>query len=202
MRSTIVLLTIAVSLVFAGCQKDDTADNRNGIDTKKYETSLTLDYSNALQYHNALNSAYSDNHLPGNTAQNNTQHYILMFHVSDSLFSEHFYDFCLDIAKYLSTAGNGNGMGNNYSMMGGNGGMMNGFGPLSASDQNEMINYMNEVHNSNLNHSDYMITDSLMFNQLIRCRVFSDQTDSIEGIYKKMQELRAIHRMSLQKIPI
>ena len=72
MRSTIVLLAIAVSSVFASCQKNDTIDNRTGIDTKKYETSLTTDYSNALEYHNALNSAYSDNQAPGNATQRRT----------------------------------------------------------------------------------------------------------------------------------
>jgi hypothetical protein len=182
-KNTLVLIITATTLIIVACNKDDMMRNDLGVDVKKYETAINVDYINALQNHNALTS--------------NPAYYKMMFNTDDSLFSEHFYGFCIDMMKnsgMMSTTGGM--MGNHSSMMGGDGGMMNGRTMGSQADMNKMMDYMDSIHVSTetIMNPDYMNTDSMMYNQMSMCKMMTSQADGIKTIFSDMQTLRKSHR--------
>ncbi len=212
MKSKMILMAIFAMTIFAACKKNDMMNDTLGVDTKKYQQSLSIDYSNALSNHNALNSANVSTadhnaHHGGSgttTASIDTSYFKMMFTKNDSLFSEDFYKFCKDMMEnsgMMSTSdgmmGNNSGMmGGNGGMMGGNGGMMNGTTMGSMGDMNAMMSYMDSIHSSSqtMMNPDYMKTDSLMHNQMTQCKMMVAQTDSIETIFGNMQMLRSNHK--------
>lgn len=209
MKSKMILIAITVIAVLASCNKGDMMDNSLGVDIQKYGKQLKTDYSNASYYHNMLNATNSstgthESHHSGtkSTKTIDISYNMMMFNTNDSLFSEHFYDFCMDMMQNSGMMGTSNGMmGNNSGMMGGSGAMMNGTSMGSMVDMNEMMSYMDSLHNSTqtMMNPDYMRTDSLMHNQMTQCKMMVTQTDSIEDVFGKMQILRFNHRTLHQK---
>jgi len=205
MKSKMSLLAIITIAVFTACNKGDMMDNSMGVDIQKYGKQLKADYSNASYYHNILNASgnstggHETHHTgTGNTTTIDTIYNMMMFSTNDSLFSEHFYEFCMDMMQNSGMMGTSNGMmGNNSGMMGGSGGMMNGSTMGSMEDMNKMMNYMDSLHNStqSMMNPDYMKTDSLMHKQMTMCKMMTSQTDSIENTFNMMQSLRLTHRM-------
>ena len=205
MKSKMSLLAIITIAVFTACNKSDMMDDSLDVDIQKYGKQLTADYSNASYYHNILSASgspaggHESHHTgDGNTTTIDTIYNMMMFNTNDSLFSEHFYEFCMDMMQNSGMMGTSNGMmGNNSGMMGGSGGMMNGTNMGSMADMNEMMSYMDSLHNSTqtMMNPDYMRTDSLMHNQMTQCKMMVTQTDSIENTFKMMQSLRLTHRM-------
>jgi len=198
MKSRIVTVLIATMLVYAACRKNDTQDNRLGIDTGKYESILAADYSDALQNHNALKSAYVGitSHPGSNIGLNDTLYYERMFNLCDSLFSEDFFSFSSGMIRNGGFTGAGYGMMGGYNgHMGGSGGMMSSNNSGINYDADDIISYMNSIHNQTLNliDPDYQVTDSLMYSQLVRCGMLSNYTSGIETVFRNMQELRADH---------
>jgi D-arabinose 1-dehydrogenase-like Zn-dependent alcohol dehydrogenase len=121
----------------------------------------------------------------------------LMFNQNDSLFSEHFYGFCIVMMKNSGMMSTGGGMmGNNSNMMGASGGMMNGSTMGNLADMNKMMDFMDSIHVSTekMMVPDYMNTDSLMYNQMSMCKMMTSQTDGIKTIFGNMQTLRKNHR--------
>ncbi len=183
-KNSLISIFIAAILLVVACSKDGIMGDNISVDTKMYETTLNADYTNALQNHNAFNS--------------NPPYYKRMFNVDDSLFSAHFYNFCIDMMKnsgMMSTTGGM--MGNNSGMMGGNSGMMNGNVMGSQADIIDMMNYMDSIHVSakTIMNPDYMKTDSLMYSQMSTCKMMTSQTEGITAIYNNMHSLRKNHRM-------
>ena len=182
-KNTLGLTITATALMFVACNKDGMLNNDLSVDINKYETTLNSDYNNAVLNHNAVTS--------------NPAYYKMMFNTNDSLFSEHFYDFCIDMMKnsgMMSTTGGM--MGNNSSMMSGSNGMMNGNTMGSQADMIKMMDYIDSIHVSNatmMDH-DYMKTDSLMYNQMSTCKMMTSQTEGITTIFGKMQTLRKTHQ--------
>jgi hypothetical protein len=183
MKNRILILSLAtITTVFMACNKEGMLDSDLNIDLDGYEATLNSDYSDALKNHNAINS--------------NPAHYKMMFNTNDSLFSEHFYDFCIDMMKnsgMMSTTGGM--MGNFSSMMGGSGGMMNGTVMGSNSDMVKMMEYMDSIHVSaySIIPPDYFGTDSLMYNQMTLCKMMIPQTEGITSVFINMQLLRKKH---------
>lgn len=187
MKNIQISVLLIVLLNTTACQKNDMMNKPFDVDTESYETKLNSDYTNALQYHNSLNVADAD-----------TTFYKKMFYTCDSLFSEHFYEFCIDMMQNSGMMSTTNGMmGNNSGMMGGNGGMMNGNTMGSMEDMNDMMYLMDSLHHSAqaMPHADYMSTDSLMYNQMKMCNMMTSETDSIEIIYGNMHTVRRNHKM-------
>ena len=204
MKNTLISIAIAATLIIAGCQKNDIMNNTFGIDTKKYENELGIDYSNALLNHNILSTAsvlestHNAHHIGSSDASTvDTSYYKMMFIRHDSLFSQHFYEFCKDMMQNSGMMSTSNGMmGNNGHMMGGNGGKMNECPMGDTVDMNEMMRYMDSLHLSTgtMMNPDYMKTDSLLYNQMTMCNMMSPQTDSVVSIYGNMQMLRKNHK--------
>jgi len=205
MKRTLILVSLATTLLFVACKKDGMMNDTLGVDTKKYQKSLSIDYSNALVNHNALNSStvsttdHNAHHGGSSTTTTtiDTSYFKMMFNKNDSLFSEDFYKFCIDMMQNSDMMGTTSGMmGSNSGMMGGTGGMMNGTTMGSMADMNKMMSYMDSIHKSTetMMNPDYMRTDSLMHNQMTQCQMMTSQTDSIELIFGKMQMLRGSHR--------
>ncbi len=206
MKRTLILVSLATTLLFVACKKDGMMNDTLGVDTKKYQKSLSIDYSNALVNHNALNSStvsttdHNAHHGGSSTTTTtiDTSYFKMMFNKNDSLFSEDFYKFCIDMMQNSGMMGTSNGMmGSNGGMMGGSGGMMNGTTMGSMTDMNAMMSYMDSLHSSTqtMMNPDYMRADSLMHNQMTQCKMMITQTDSIENTFKMMQSLRLTHRM-------
>jgi len=193
MKNIIISMAIAVTLIVTACQKNDKVNSTFGVDTQSYETKLNSDYTNAVQYQNSLNTAGAD-----------TVYFNMMFNSCDSLFSEHFYAFCVDMMQnsgmMSSTDGmmgsNSGMMGGNNGMMGDNSGMMNGTTMGSMTDMNTMMNFMDSVHHSaqTMPHADYMNADSLMHDQMTMCKMMTTETDSIEITYGNMHTVRTNHK--------
>lgn len=191
MKNTMISIAIASIIIIVACQKNDIMNNNLGIDTKNYENKLSSDYSNALLYHNSYITGTGD----ASTMDNS--YYKMMFNRNDSLFSQHFYEFCLDMMHNRGMMSTSNGMmGNHNGMMGGNGGTMNRYHMGDTVAMNNMISYMDSLHLSTgtMMNPDYMKTDSLMYNQMTNCNMMSTETDSIVYIYGNMQILRKNHK--------
>lgn len=205
MKTKWILLAIVTMTALAACNKNDMADDNFSVDTQKYKGLLSTDYSNALNLHNTLSNTTAGGHAShhggtGNTSSVDTTYMMIMFSKNDSLFSEHYYNFCMDMVQKSGMMSASNGMmGNNSSMMGTNGGMMNGSTMGSMADMTAMMNYIKSVHDSTSTsmNSDYLKTDSLMHNQMVQCKMMTDETDSIEFYFGKMQMLRNSHRIMI-----
>lgn len=204
MKSKMILLAIFTIAVFTACNKGDMMDNSLGVDTQKYGKQLKTDFSNASYYHNILSASgsstgtHESHHTEtGSTTTIDTSYNMMMFNSNDSLFSEHFYEFCKDMMQNSGMMGTTSGMmGNNSGMMGGTGGMMNGTTMGGMADMNEMMSYMDSIHNSTqtMMNPDYMRADSLMHNQMTQCKMMTTQTDGIEDIFGNMHMLRGNHK--------
>jgi len=192
MKTSLLSIIIIISAGLFSCQKDDMMNNISDVDINKYNTQLKGDYNNALINHNLLTSANNGN---------NSNVYTNLFNKNDSLFSGHFYEFCIDMMQNSGMMSGSNGMmGTNYGMMSGNSGMMggnvmNGVSMGSNVDMNKMMSYMDSLHNSSRTaiNPDYFETDSLMFNQMNFCKLMIAQTDSVTAIFNRMQLLRKNH---------
>jgi hypothetical protein len=185
-NNTLGLIITTTALMLVACTKSDILNNDLSVDIKKYESTLNANYADALLDHKAVPSDPS--------------YYKMMFNTNDSLFSEHFYDFCIDMMNNSGMMGTTGGMmGNNSSMMGGSTGMMNGSTMGSQSDMIKMMDYMNGIHLSseNIMNPDYLKTDSLMYNQMSICKMMTIQTKGITTIFGKMQTLRKTHQLYL-----
>jgi hypothetical protein len=204
MKNTLISIAIAATLIITACQKNDMMNNTFRIDTNKYENILSVDYSNALLNHNMLITTNvlgdTDNahHLgTSDTSTMDTLYYKMMFNRYDSLFSQHFYEFCKDIMENSGMMSTSDGMmGNNGHMMGGNGSKMNECPMGDTVDMSEMMGYMDSLHLSTgtMMDPDYMNTDSLLYNQMAKCNMMSLQADSVVSIYGNMQILRKNHK--------
>ncbi len=207
MKTKCILWAIVTMTVLAACNKNDMTDDVFGVDAQKYEGLLSTDYSNALYLHNSLSNittiagGHASHHGgTGSTASVDTSYYMMMFSKNDSLFSEHYFNFCMDMVQKSGMMSASNGMmGNNSGMMGTNGGMMNGNTMGSTADMTAMMNYMESVHDSTSTsmNPDYMKTDSLMHNQMVQCKMMTAETDSIEFYFGKMQMLRKSHQIMM-----
>ncbi|MCK9207562.1 MAG: hypothetical protein M0P66_10665 [Salinivirgaceae bacterium] len=186
MKNKILILFAVILTLVGACQKNDMMNNPFDVDVENYENTLGVDYSNALFYHNSLNSTSAD-----------TLYAKRMFNSNDSLFSEHFYEFCVDMMQNSGMMSSSDGMmGNNSGMMGGNGAMMNGSIMGSIEDMNEMMYFMDSLHHStqSIMNPNYMYADSLMHNQMKMCNMMTFQTDSIEILFGNMQTIRRDHK--------
>jgi len=182
MKPVLISLGIAVAIFFMGCNENDGTNGSLNLDIQKYESELSVDYTNAQKYHNdfTADSLYNG----------------MMFHQCDSLFSDHFYDFCIDMMQNSGMMSDGNGMmGGKGGMMGGSGGMMGGNPMGSLADKNNMLDYMDSVHvvTHGMN-PDFLANDSLMYRQMTLCQMMVTQTDGIETLYDNMQLLREAHK--------
>lgn len=107
MKNIQIAVLLIVLFYTTACQKNDMMNEPFNVDTESYETKLNNDYTNALQYHNSLKVADADSTF-----------YNKMFNACDSLFSEHFYEFCIDMMQNSGMMSTTNGMmGNNSGMM-------------------------------------------------------------------------------------
>ncbi len=204
MKNTLILITITATFIFAACQKNDIMNNTFGVDTKTYENKLSIDYSNALLNHNILSTTSvlagtrNAHHLGTSYASTiDTSYYKMMFNRCDSLFSQHFYEFCVDMMQNSGMMSTSNGMmGNNSHMMGGNEGKMNECSMRGTVDMNKMMRSMDSLHFSTetMMNPDYMKTDSLLYNQMTMCNMISPQAGTIVNIYGNMQILRKNHK--------
>ena len=206
-------MAIAATLIFTACKKNDMMTDTLGVNVKKYQKSLNADYSNALVNHNALVGSnvsatdHSAHHGGSSTTATaiDTSYFRMMFNKNDSLFSEDFYKFCIDMMQnsgMMSTTngmmGNNSGMmGGSVGMMGGSGGMMNGTTMGSMDDMTKMMSYMDSLHLSaqTMMNPNFMKMDSLMYNQMSTCKMMTTQTDSITSTFGKMQLLRKTHKI-------
>ncbi len=181
----ILLIFISAVIALAACQKMNTT---SGIDIEKYESQLNTDYSNASINHDALTAVSSDSHLAHHSATslNSSPDQLLLFSRNDSLFSEHFFEFCIDMMKNEEHMTSGGMMGNS-GMMGETGNM------------DEMMKFMESAHNSQteMMNPDYFKTDSIMYLKMSECNMMDKGTEGISSIFYKMQALRINHRSML-----
>ncbi len=195
MKKSIFTMVIAVALMFAACQKDNMMNNKFNVDTQKYETQLNQDYTQANQFHMALIT--TKNSGTNTSTTTDTLYNKMMYNKNDSLFSEHFFSFCIDMMQNSGMMSDTGGMmGNNSNMMG-SGGMMNGGTMGNTQDMDKMMNFMDSLYTTsqNMMNHDYLNTDSLLHNQMNMCNMMTTETEGVENIYNKMQTLRKDHQM-------
>jgi hypothetical protein len=190
MKYSLIITVFAVFSMFTTCQKNNMMDNSFNVDTQKYENQLIENYTQAKQFHAILS-------LNKSTIASDSLYQIMMYNKYDNLFSEHFYDFCIDMMQNSGMMSASSGMMGSNSKMMGSGGMMNGGSMGGMQDMNKMLEYMNNLHSSDrtLEYPDYFITDSLMCNQLKMCKMMTFETEGIEIIFNKMQILRKEHQL-------
>jgi hypothetical protein len=179
----IVFCLIAVIVAVTSCNKDKIAE----VSIAKYEYLLKTDFTNARLNHDAL-SGSSGTSLSG---YYDPSYLKSMFNKNDSLFSEHFYEFCIDMMD------NSTMMGEN-GRMGGHGTMMNGSMMSNIMNMGKMMNYIDSLHFSThaMMHKDHMKTDSLIYSTMSQCMMLTPGTESISTIFKEMQDLRKHHNAS------
>lgn len=205
MRNLIICLALVSVKLFSACQKDGMMSNTLGVDVKGYEILLKQAYTKAYEYHAAFglsNNATNDEHAAHHGGTTNTvpvdsDYNKMMFNMNDSLFSEHFYKFCIDMIQNFGMMGNQiQMMGNNSNMMG-TGDMMNGSTMGSQMDMGKMMEYMDSLHSNTKNklEPNYKRHDSLLFNQMKMCNMMINETIGIEQNFQDMQQLRKEHEM-------
>lgn len=191
MKNLVIVSLVAVLILgVTACQNEDSADSM-GVDVQKYENLLAKDYANAQQnaYSAKIQNTTSENNkttLTSSLLKNS------LFHQHDSLFSKHFYDFAAEMMQHK-------GMINGVSgMMGTNGGMMGGFNMGSTEDMNQMIQYMDSLHNATKSMllPNYSKHDSLMYIQMKNRHMMISPTLGIENTYIKMQQLRKSYHLN------
>lgn len=192
MKNLIIIITTAFALTFAACKKDESpmSTSNFNVDTQKYSVALNQDLANANQYETALRGS----------GASDSAYNAMMYDKNDSLFSTHFYQFCVNMMKNSGMMGNSSGKmmnGNNGNMMGGSSSMMNGNSMGGSMDLYKMTNYMDSIHINMLNilGADYQMHDSLLHNQMTLCKMMSSQTSRIEQSYSNMQLLRRNHKL-------
>jgi len=184
MRNAVLWIVAVGIIVITACQKSGLNDNP-GIDTKSYETKLSADYRSALADQNSLATSQ---------APTDIQYYNMMFERHDSLFSQHFFNFCSDFLKSSGTQYEYHDTSHHGGM--GDGGMMNGGMMDDHHDYHGMVSYMDSLHLSS-EHSgtdDFLLTDSLMYREMETHSMIPVDNDTITHIYHQMQDLRRIHR--------
>lgn len=217
----ITITAVVLMLVFTACQKNEIFDSAQKNEVKGYELQLTQDYTQASLYHSALMPSTSTTTTTGTTTTTSTgsdgtdhaSHHVkglskvnsavidynkLMFIKNDSLFSEHYFQYC----KYMLQNENSNmvvdsiGMMVNQTTTMGFGNSMVGSGMGNMGDKSKMIQLMDSMHLSlkNTINPDYMRNDSILHEHMVMCKMMSTQTDSIEGVYNKMTILRRNHK--------
>jgi len=221
MKRKITISVFAFMLVFTACQKNEIQDSAQKVDVASYETQLSQDYNQASLYHSALMSTTTSTDTtttPGTTTTTggdgtgHASHHIiglnkvnsldisynmLMFAKNDSLFSEHYFKYCIDMLKNDIMVVDSTGlMGKNTTTMT-TGNMMNGGSMGNMMDKDKMLAFMDSMHLSikNSSNRDYMRNDSIMHDHMVMCKTMSIQTDSVENIYTKMFFLRKNHKI-------
>lgn len=194
MKTAIIIFLITTVTITWSCQKENLEYPVKRIEMEKYETLLNKNYDEALESHIRLTDS-------GNLSIDDFDYYMLMYHISDSLFSLHFYNFCIDLFKDESDlSGNYGMMGNYHGMMTSNGYNQGGSNNPGNSDTEVVFDQMNEIYQMVCNEEDpdYEEADSLMYNQMPVAIPFSLSADRIRSIFDKMQDLRSIHK-SIQR---
>jgi len=218
----ITTTVFVLMLVLTACQKNDIFDSAQKAEISSYEAQLTQDYTQASLYHSALMPSTSTTTTTGTTTTttgsdgtDHASHHViglskvssvdidfnkLMFIKNDSLFSEHYFQYC----KYMLQNENSNmvadstGLMVNHSTAMGIGNSMVGNGTGNMGDKSKMIQLMDSMHLSlkNTTNPDYMRNDSILHEHIVMCKMMSTQTDSIESVYAKMKILRRSHRLN------
>lgn len=221
MKKIIVLSFLSATVVLVSCNKNElVADSAQQAEVLSYESQLTQDYTQASLYHSALSPSTTTTTTTGTTTTStgsdgtdHASHHVkglskvnsavidynkLMFIKNDSLFSEHYFQYC----KYMLQNENSNmvvdstGLMVNQTTTMGLGNSMVGSGMGNMGDKSKMIQLMDSMHLSlkNTINPDYMRNDSILHEHMVMCKMMSTQTDSIEGVYNKMTILRRNHK--------
>lgn len=219
MKMKITTTVFVLMLVLTACQKNDIFDSAQKAEISSYEAQLTQDYTQASLYHSALMPSTSTTTTTGTTTTttgsdgtDHASHHViglskvssvdidfnkLMFIKNDSLFSEHYFQYC----KYMLQNENSNmvddstGLMVNQTTAMGFGNSMVGSGMGNMGDKSKMIQLMDSMHLSlkSTTNPDYMRNDSILHEHIVMCKMMSTQTDSIENVYAKMKILRRNH---------
>lgn len=214
MKRKITMLVFASMLVFTACQKNEIPDNTQKVDAASYVAQLSQDYSQASLYHSATTTTSTDTSTTRGTTTTTTggdgtghaSHHIiglkkvssvdsnyneLMFATNDSLFSEHYFKYCIDMLKSDIMVVDSTGLMGQYTTSMSTGSMGN------MIDKNTMLLHMDSIHLTikNSTNRDYMLNDSIMHNHMIMCKTMSIQADSVENLYSKMYILRKNHKL-------
>jgi hypothetical protein len=221
MKIEITITTVVLMLAFTACQKNEILGSAQEVEVQGYEAQLTQDYTQASLYHSALMPSTSTTTSTGTTTTTTTgsggtdhaSHHViglskvnsadinyskLMFAKNDSLFSEHYFQYC----KYMLQNENSNmvvdstGLMVNQTTTMGLGNSMVGNGMGNMGDKSKMIQLMDSMHLSLKNSimPDYMRNDSILHEHIVICKMMSTRTDSIESVYNKMKILRRNHK--------
>ncbi len=223
MKKIIVIPFLSSILLFVSCNKNELVeDSTQKVNIASYVAELTQDYNQASLFHSALISTTTTDTsttttgtttTTGNDGTDHASHHVkgisrvnsadinynkVMFNKNDSLFSEHYFQYC----KYMLQNENSNmvvdstGLMVNQTTAMGFGNSMVGDGMGNMGDKNKMIQLMDSMHLSlkNTTNPDYMRNDSILHEHIVMCKMMSIQTDSIESVYNKMKILRRNHR--------
>lgn len=224
MKKIIVIPFLSSILLFVSCNKNELVeDSTQKVNIASYVAELTQDYNQASLFHSALISTTTTDTsttttgtttTTGNDGTDHASHHVkgisrvnsandinynkMMFNKNDSLFSEHYFQYC----KYMLQNENSNmvvdstGLMVNQTTAMGFGNSMVGDGMGNMGDKNKMIQLMDSMHLSlkNTTNPDYMRNDSILHEHIVMCKMMSIQTDSIESVYAKMKILRRNHR--------
>lgn len=224
MKKIIVIPFLSSILLFVSCNKNELVeDSTQKVNIASYVAELTQDYNQASLFHSALISTTTTDTsttttgtttTTGNDGTDHASHHVkgisrvnsandinynkMMFNKNDSLFSEHYFQYC----KYMLQNENSNmvvdstGLMVNQTTAMGFGNSMVGDGMGNMGDKNKMIQLMDSMHLSlkNTTNPDYMRNDSILHEHIVMCKMMSIQTDSIESVYAKMKILRRNHK--------
>lgn len=224
MKKIIVIPFLSSILLFVSCNKNELVeDSTQKVNIASYVAELTQDYNQASLFHSALISTTTTDTsttttgtttTTGNDGTDHASHHVkgisrvnsandinynkMMFNKNDSLFSEHYFQYC----KYMLQNENSNmvvdstGLMVNQTTTMGLGNSMVGSGMGNMGDKSKMIQLMDSMHLSlkNTINPDYMRNDSILHEHIAMCKMMSTQTDSIESVYNKMKILRRNHR--------
>ena len=221
MKKTIIISVLSSVLLFVSCNKNELVqDSTQKVDIASYVADLNQDYNQASLFHSALMSTTATDTstttgtttTTGNDGTGHSSHHIvglkkvnsvaisfnkLMFAKYDSLFSVHYFKYCIDMLKNDIMMVDSMGMMvNKTSMTAGT--IMNGGNMGSMMDKNKMLSYMDSLHLSfkNTTNPNYLKIDSTMHDHMLMSKTMTNQTDSIDGIYSKMLFLRRNHKLN------
>jgi hypothetical protein len=175
MRKFALIVLGAMLLVTISCKKNSTTTDPTAADLQATEGLLNQDYNKSQQEENLLSARIN---TPGVTwADQTVRMYDSIYHRNDTLFTENFRHYSLDMMTMAGMKSNG--------MM--NGSMMGG-GMMCNMDSLFMVM-------GGMQHMNTFKIDSMMMNQIADCPKMGTMPQTMQNMMNAMQGLRKQHMM-------
>jgi hypothetical protein len=172
LQNIVIALSLSLLMAVAGCKKESTTTTTT--DPSVHSTAMLKSYQDATTYDIRL-FKYHQN--AGTGSHDSCFYYGHQYNLCDSLFSNHFYEYC-------HTVYSNNGMMNGGEHMGGSGEWNHESGQCGL----DSLHYGNWHENGN-----FMDHDSLMYHQMEKYGMMGHFSSQATQCYSNMQALRDDH---------